>query len=99
MKQITGTQVRRIREMKSISQEYVAKHLGISQAAYSNIENGKTGISQEKLFRIAIALDVQAEAIIKFDTQVALEACMRSKSISPPTILNPKKNKRQPQKK
>ena len=61
--------------MMNISQEYVAKHLGISQAAYSNIEGGKTMVSMDKLFRIAHALDVKAEAILKFDPRIALDAC------------------------
>ncbi len=86
--------VRKIREMKSISQEYVAKHLGISQAAYSNIENGKTGINEEKLFKIATVLDVQAEAIMKFDTEVAIDACMKAKEDVASTIQNLKKEKK-----
>ena len=76
MKQITGIQVRKIREMKSISQDYVARQLGISQAAYSNIENGKTNISENRLLLIASALNVKKEAIMKFDVNVAIEACL-----------------------
>lgn len=61
--------------MMSISQEYVANRLGISQAAYSNIENGKTLICKTKLSLIATALEVHVEDIVKFDPRFAMDAC------------------------
>jgi transcriptional regulator with XRE-family HTH domain len=94
MKQINGKQVRKVREMLSISQQYVAEQLGISQAAYSNIENGKTYVSMDKLFRIATALDVKAEAILKFDPKVALDACMMLTDVPKVIASFPKKQKR-----
>lgn len=80
-KQHTGNKIRKVREIKNISQNYVARHLGITQAAYSNIENGKTKIDKNKLSRIASALDVITEVIIKFDADTALNAYQKSKPI------------------
>jgi transcriptional regulator with XRE-family HTH domain len=33
-----GFNIRKIREIKNISQQYVSKHIGISHTAYSNIK-------------------------------------------------------------
>lgn len=40
-----GTIIKKIRESKSLKQETVAKELGISQAAYSKIENNITELT------------------------------------------------------
>ncbi|HEY4799757.1 MAG TPA: helix-turn-helix transcriptional regulator [Bacteroidia bacterium] len=82
MKQTTGIKIRQIREIKNISQGYVARHLGITQGAYSNIECGKTKVDRKKLSQIASALEVAAEVIIKFDVETALNACLRSQPIN-----------------
>ena len=37
--------LRKIRREKDLTQEYIAFELGISQKAYSDIENGKTKIN------------------------------------------------------
>ncbi len=72
--------IRQVRKIKSISQIYVAKCLGISQTEYSNIENGKSKITPEILQQIAIALDVTPQVIIKFNTQAVLQAYLKAKS-------------------
>jgi transcriptional regulator with XRE-family HTH domain len=40
-----GTIIKKIRESKSLKQETVAKEMGISQAAYSKIENNITELT------------------------------------------------------
>src|SRR5690606_29673806 len=61
--------IRNIRELKSLTQEYMADKLGISQAAYSKIENGATKVSYEKLQDIAKIMDVKVEDIQSFETE------------------------------
>jgi transcriptional regulator with XRE-family HTH domain len=56
--------IRRVREFKNYTQEYVASKLGISQASYSNLENGKIKISSGKLKQIAAVLDVEEKTIL-----------------------------------
>ncbi|MCY1660942.1 helix-turn-helix domain-containing protein [Chryseobacterium sp. SL1] len=63
-----GNKIKNIRELKNLTQEYVAEKLDISQAAYSKIEK-ETKISDEKLAQIAEALDVKPEDILAFDSQ------------------------------
>jgi len=48
------------RLIQNYSQEYMAFMLDISQAAYSNIESGKTEISVRRLMEIAEILKVHA---------------------------------------
>ncbi|MRX40435.1 helix-turn-helix domain-containing protein [Flavobacterium sp. LC2016-23] len=58
--------LRKIRIIKGFSQDYVADLLNISQAAYSDIERGKTKINFEKLKKIAAIFDLEVSSIIDF---------------------------------
>ena len=62
-----GLKIRKIRELKNITQDYVAKQLAISQASYSIIESGRAKVSEEKLTVIASILDVSPEKIASFN--------------------------------
>jgi transcriptional regulator with XRE-family HTH domain len=62
-----GLKIRKIRELKNITQDYVAKQLAISQASYSIIESGRAKVSEEKLTVIASILDVSPEKIATFN--------------------------------
>ncbi|MEO6838338.1 MAG: helix-turn-helix transcriptional regulator [Ginsengibacter sp.] len=55
--------IRLFREIKGYSQEYVAKRLGKSQAAYSKIENGYTQLSDEIIIDISKILEVPKERL------------------------------------
>lgn len=44
-----GHKIKRIRELKGLSQAEVAKKLFISQRAYSDIENDKTKLDLDRL--------------------------------------------------
>ena len=61
--------IRNIRELKNLTQEYMAEKLGITQAGYSKIENGTTVLTYAKLIQIAKILEVNIEDIIAFDSQ------------------------------
>jgi transcriptional regulator with XRE-family HTH domain len=50
--------IRKIRESKDYTQDYLAVKLSISQNAYSKIELGYTKITVERLFQIAHILEV-----------------------------------------
>ena len=45
--------MRYLRERKKMTQEDVAEQLGISQAAYSRLEQGIIELSVDKLFKLA----------------------------------------------
>lgn len=56
--------IRDIREDNDIKQVDMAKFLKISQAQYSNIENGISDISGDKIIKIAKKFNVSADYIL-----------------------------------
>jgi len=73
-----GIKIRKVRELKNFSQNYVANKLSMNQSTYSDIENGVISISEEKLMRIADALEVSREVIEWFNDQVIFNSCVQS---------------------
>lgn len=61
--------IRKIRESKDYTQDYLAIKLAISQNAYSKIELGYTKITVERLFQIAQILEVDPIYLINADGQ------------------------------
>lgn len=56
--------IRKIREFKNYSQEYVANQLGISQNVYGRIERGLQDLTIDRLKKIAIIFEVSEEELI-----------------------------------
>ncbi|MBE9598859.1 helix-turn-helix domain-containing protein [Pedobacter sp. MC2016-24] len=56
--------IRKTRESKRLTQEYLAGKLGISQNAYSKIELGYSQITVYRLFQITRALDVDVTELL-----------------------------------
>ena len=52
-----GFNIRKIREKKGFSQEYMANVLNISQASYARLENEETKVTVERLQKIAEILE------------------------------------------
>lgn len=69
-----GHKIKSIRELKNLTQEYMAEKLDISQAAYSKLEKGNTKISEDKLNKIAEILEVNPEDITDFDNKKVLNS-------------------------
>ena len=46
--------LKEIRLKNNYKQEYVASELGITQKAYSKLENGQTCLTVDKIFKLAI---------------------------------------------
>lgn len=51
--------IRKIRESKNYTQDYLAAKLGISQNAYSKIELGYSSITLSRLIRISEVLEIE----------------------------------------
>lgn len=56
--------IRRIREQKGYSQEYMAQELEISQASYARIENEETKLSIDRLFEISNILETDISSLL-----------------------------------
>jgi len=60
-----AAKIRKIREGKNYSQDYLAAKLGISQNAYSKIELGYSNITLSRLVHISEILETDLTEIIK----------------------------------
>lgn len=62
-----GRKIKKLRELKNYTQEYMATNLQISQNTYSRIENENVKISTDRLKEIASILEVPSEYLISED--------------------------------
>ncbi|MBW3524140.1 MULTISPECIES: helix-turn-helix domain-containing protein [unclassified Chryseobacterium] len=60
---ICGQNIRKIRRDRDLTQEYMAFEMGISQKAYSDIENSKVKINLEILTKVSNILDIKPSDI------------------------------------
>jgi transcriptional regulator with XRE-family HTH domain len=62
--------IRKIRELKNLTREYVAEELKMSMSGYGKIERGEVDLTVSKLIEIAKVLDVSIEFIFRFDVSI-----------------------------
>ena len=62
-----GRKIKKLRELKNFTQEYMANQLDISQNSYSRIENENVKVTAERLKQIATLLEVPSEYLISDD--------------------------------
>ncbi len=67
-----GKNIQKIRQIKNISQSYMAAKLDISQGTYSKMENEELGIRDELFEQIAELLEVDKKVIERFDESIIL---------------------------
>ena len=60
-----GQNLKRIRTEKNISQGDIAESLGVSRGFVSNLENGKTNPTLATITRIANAVGVSTDELLK----------------------------------
>ena len=61
--------IRKVREYRNYTQDYLAAKLEISQNAYSKIELGYSKITLDRLFHIALILEVAVQELLEFDPE------------------------------
>ena len=59
--------IRKVREYRNYTQDYLAAKLEISQNAYSKIELGYSKITLDRLFHIAQILEVEVTQLLYFN--------------------------------
>ena len=72
MKEVASN-IRKVREYRNYTQDYLAAKLEISQNAYSKIELGYSKITLDRLFHIAIILEVQVTELLYFNKDNFME--------------------------
>lgn len=73
-----GHKIRKVREFKGLSQEYMAQKLNISQRAYSKMERGETKIDFERIEDVSKILEVDPMDLHSFDESYIFNNCMQS---------------------
>lgn len=64
---LVGTKIRKVRELRDFTQEFMASQLGKSQTAYSKLERGEVDVSFSNLTRIAEILEIDVMQLLTFD--------------------------------
>ncbi|HRE77357.1 MAG TPA: helix-turn-helix transcriptional regulator [Flavobacterium sp.] len=82
-----GRNISRIRELRGMKQEALAIAIGVSQQTISNIENSEV-VEDEKLQKIAEALNVSAEAIKNFSEDSILNIVSNNFTSNDTSTLN-----------
>lgn len=67
--------IKQIRELKNLTQEYVAQKLGLSTRAYSKIETGETQLTINRLNEISAILGVGPIEVLGFDDKQVFNNC------------------------
>ncbi len=67
-----GNNIKRIRELKNLTRNYVAENVGLSLKTYSNIENDMSSPDVKTLEKIAESMQVSVFKLFNFDDKVIL---------------------------
>lgn len=70
MKYSVYENIRKIRELKNLTREFVAAELKMSPSGYGKIERGDVDLTVSKLIEISKVLEVSIEFIFKFDVSI-----------------------------
>lgn len=69
-----GNKIKKLRELKNFSQEYMADRLGISQTQFSKMERDESEISINRLKEISDLLGMKMEDVLTFDEKYIFNA-------------------------
>jgi transcriptional regulator with XRE-family HTH domain len=83
-----GKVIRQYRELRNYSQEYVAKKMGISQNAYSKIENNITQLTVKHVKLLAGILEAPITDLLKDEFEIHGPGNMQMESITKESLLN-----------
>lgn len=59
--------IKKFRELKNLTREWMASELGLSLSGYSKLERGEVDITISKIYKIAEVLNVSVEQLLNFD--------------------------------
>lgn len=85
---IIGKNIRKFRELKGYSQEYMANEMELTQASYAKLESNSTKISVERLFTIARLLETDVADILELNKQTIYHQDIKEHSIGHQEVQN-----------
>jgi transcriptional regulator with XRE-family HTH domain len=69
-----GQKIRKLRELRNYTQEYMAMNLNITQTAYCKIEKEESRLTLDRLKAISTVLDVEPLQLLTFDERLFLRS-------------------------
>ena len=69
-----GENIKKLREFRGYSQEFMAKELKISQKTYSNIKNDSGKISKSQIEHIASILEIDPIRLLTYDDKAVFNS-------------------------
>jgi transcriptional regulator with XRE-family HTH domain len=82
-----GTTIRKFREYRNYSQDYIARKMGISQNAYSKIENNITQLTVNHVKNISQILEIPVIDLLRDDFEIHAPTSIQAESISKEALL------------
>lgn len=87
--------IKEIRLINNYKQEYIASELGITQKAYSKLENGQTCLTVDKIFKLAkiyntslgYFISLKSECQDNTDIKGKIKDFLKEKGIELPNFL------------
>jgi transcriptional regulator with XRE-family HTH domain len=83
-----GEKIKKLRELKNYTQQYMANQLEISQSGYGKIERNETDISITKLEKIAGILETDIISVLTFEEKHIFNSTSVQKIVSKETTCN-----------
>lgn len=83
-----GSVIRKYRELRNYSQDYVARKMGISQNAYSKIENNITQLTVNHIKQISQVLEVSIMDLLRDDFEIHGPTNIHTESISKEALIH-----------
>ncbi|MET4081187.1 transcriptional regulator with XRE-family HTH domain [Pedobacter sp. UYP30] len=77
-----ASNIRKIREYKGYTQDYLAAKLKISQNAYSKLELGYSKLTVDRLFKISGILGLEAKLLISLDEHDLIKHIAENNSLA-----------------
>ncbi len=77
---LVGNKIKKLRELRNFTQDYMADALQMSQAGYGKIERDETDISLSRLQQVAEVLKVGLNDLIGFDEKMVVFGAMNTHS-------------------
>ena len=85
------TKIKQIRELKNLTQDYVASQLQLTTRAYSKLESGETQLTINRLNEISSILEIEPLEILGFDDKQVFNNCKQEGNIGINHINIPEK--------
>ena len=88
MNDIIAKNIKKYRELKGFSQEYMAHQLNVNQSTYAKMENSSTKITIDKLFSVAKLLETDVSEILDLKNQTIYNQDLKDNSVGHQQVEN-----------